>query len=399
MKSDGGTPFDPKLMLLLGGGGILAFLLFLVFAAYAPPMGSGRDGRAHAMSVSAIGFAGIVKLLRLDGIETRLARSDAEWDTEDLLVVAVEMHSKPEAIEALVNRRGARATLIVLPKWLAAPDPAKPAWVRAIGPASAQEIVRKLGFAPGVRLHQGRARAVHAVGTGILDGVEAPLPPGVQSVSGPTITPLLAAPDGRALVARVGEGALYLLADPDLIANHRMDDADAAGFALDLMHMLNATDAQGVAFDVSLNGFGAGPNILRLAFEPPFLALTIALVAAILLAALHGTARFGPVARRARAIAFGKAALAENAAGLFRIARREHRAGAPYAEMIRDDAARAEGAGDLKGEALDAALDRYSPPGAPAFTTLAARAATASDPAETLAAARALFHWKRKLIR
>jgi hypothetical protein len=118
-----------------------------------------------------------------------------------------------------------------------------------------------------------------------------------------------------------------------------------------------------------------------------------------LLAGLHGAFRFGPASSEGRAVALGKAALVENSAGLFRLARREAAVGPAYADLIRESAAHASGVGpSLHGEALDLYLDRVSPPEA-TFSLLAGRAAAARNRFDLLAAARALFSWKKDLIK
>jgi hypothetical protein len=198
------------------------------------------------------------------------------------------------------------------------------------------------------------------------------------------------------LLVQLAQGPIYILAEPDLLNNKGLRDPAAARAALALLDGLNSTGAQGVAFDLTLNGFGRKPGLLKLAFEPPFLALTLAIFVAALLAGLHGAFRFGPAEADARAVALGKAALVENSAGLYRIARREHRTGTAYAELIREAAAHEAGAG-LQGEALDAYLDRVSP--TTPFSALAARANHASDRHALVAAARALFSWKKDLIK
>jgi hypothetical protein len=53
----------------------------------------------------------------------------------------------------------------------------------------------------------------------------------------------------------------------------------------------------------------------------------------------------------------------------------------------------------LRDAELDAYLDRVSPPDRPPFTQLAAHARNASDASDLLAAARALFQWKKDLIK
>jgi hypothetical protein len=73
--------------------------------------------------------------------------------------------------------------------------------------------------------------------------------------------------------------------------------------------------------------------------------------------------------------------------------------GAAYAELIREEAAHAAGAQTLRGEDLDSYLDRLSAPDRPRFGSLAEHAAAAADRHDLVSAARALFLWKKELIK
>ncbi|MGZ8997743.1 MAG: hypothetical protein ACXW2T_02700 [Allosphingosinicella sp.] len=403
------NPFDPRLVASLIAAGITAFILFFVLMAYAPEMRSGRDGRGHAMSVSAIGFHGIVEMLRLTGSRERLIRDQADLDTEDLVVVALEPRfdirlakegtpAPDDRLASLIERRRGKATLVVLPKWSVMADPKKSGWVRSSGmhePGLMEFLLRSVAK---VKAHQGDTSSRVARGRDVMAGIDIPLPSEVQAISGDGIEPLLATPGGRSILARHGDGPLYILADPDLLNNQAMKDPARARAALAMLAALNSTGAETVAFDLTLNGFGKKPSALKLAFEPPFLALTVAIFVAALLAGLHGAFRFGPAAEEGRAIAFGKAALVANSAGLFRIAGREHRTGGAYAELVREEAARISGAPNLRGEELDAYLDRFSKPDEKPFSALAAEAGDAPDRNHLVSAARALFLWKKDLI-
>jgi hypothetical protein len=400
MKDAERRVFEPRVIAALIAAGVAAFGLFMVLAAYAGDFSTGRDGRGHALSGSAVGFRGIVRLIELGGGEARLVRSESGLDTEDLVVVAVEPQTRPEALDALLRQRGARATLIVLPKWQVVADRAHPGWVRRIGPLPAFLFDEVLGKDRGLAVRQQTLAGRTARGEGLLSAVAVRLHGNVQTVSGKALTPLLRAAPDRAVLAQLGDAPHYLLADPDLLNNQALKDPARARAALALLAELNATDARAVAFDLTLNGFATQPNPLKLAFEPPFLPLTIAIALAAILAGLHGAFRFGPAAEEPRAIAFGKTALVENSAGLLKIARREHRAGAGYAELVREAAARDSGAHlALRDAELDAYFDRLSPPDRPRFTELAANARAANDRAGLLAAARALFQWKKDLIK
>ena len=392
--------FNPRLIAALLVAGLAAFGLFLVLLAYSGDFRSGRDGRPHALSASAVGFSGVVKLIGLAGGRPGTIRTAEGLDSEDLVVATIEPGTSPDALDSLLERRNDLPTLLVLPKWRVAPHPVKKGWVHAAGripPKSYEELLPAMGV-EAVGLDRPARRVGH--GRNWAEGLEVPLPMPVQTMAGKNLHPLLATGEGAIVLAQVGEEPLYILADPDLLNNKGMRDPAAAKGALDLLTMVNWEDADAVSFDLTLNGFASRPNLLKLSFEPPFLPLTIAVVLAALLAGLHGANRFGPERAEPRAIAFGKAALVENSAALFRVARREHRTGAAYAEAIREAAARESGAHlALAEQDLDAYLDRVSPPGGPTFSELADRAAQADSRSALLSAARALYRWKKDLLK
>jgi hypothetical protein len=395
-------PFNPRLVFGLIAAGILAFASLILLVAFGGNIGSGRDGRAHALSVSAVGYKGLVDLVGAFR-STHLIRDAGDFDAEDLVVVALEPRSRPEDLARLLERRDAKATLIILPKWITIPETGRPGWVRAIAPALGPSVVPVLDRKVRIRIAPNVGPAARlARGSGFLQGVVVPVPAFPQVIDGADVTPLIGLPGGGALVARLGDQPHYVVADPDLLNNHALKDPAAARAAVALIDALNVTGARSVNFDLTVNGLGERqtPNLLRTAFEPPFLVMTLALFAAALLAGLHGAVRFGQAKIEARAIPLGKAALVENAAGLIRLARREPRLGGAYAEIIRHDAARIVSAPAwIQGEALDAYLDRLSRSGGPDFSALARRLASARDRHELVAAARALFSWKKDIIR
>ena len=68
MSADAPTPaaplFSARTMLIVVLVGLFAFSAFVVLSAYAPDLRSGSDGGGHALSKSAVGFAGVVELLK-----------------------------------------------------------------------------------------------------------------------------------------------------------------------------------------------------------------------------------------------------------------------------------------------------------------------------------------------
>jgi hypothetical protein len=398
-------PFNPRLVFGLIAAGLIAFASLVLLLAFGGSLGDpGRSGgRATALSVSAVGFKGLVDLVGAYR-ETYTIEALDDLGVEDLVIVALEPQSRPADLKRLLEQRRGKATMIILPKWETIADPRRSRWVRALSPTAAVALERIHDQVVQVALARRPDPRRRATGQDILAGLEMPIPDSPQVIAGPGLTPLATLPGGGALVARMGSQPHYIVADPDLLNNHGLRGREAAGAALALIDGLNATDAEGVAFDLTVNGLGASrsarPSLLRIAFEPPFLVMTLALAAAALLAGLHGAVRFGQPKREGRAIALGKAALVDNSAGLIRLARREARLGAAYADVVRHEAARTTSAPNwLTGAELDAYLDRLTKADRPPFSALAARLASARDRHELVAAARALFSWKKDIIR
>lgn len=399
--NDRESPFNVKVVFGLIAAAVIAFGALLVLLAYAeepaPPGGEGRG----APSRSAVGYAGLVQLVGRF-TEARVVRGGDGVESEDLLVVALTGRGGPAAVTELLNRRGPRATLLIVPKWLVERDRSHPGWVRAIAPVLGPRAAPLLG--DDVSIAQvGQSPGDVARGQGFLEGLSLPAPPQVQAVVA-GLRSVAALPRGSALLAQIGDQPHFVLAEPDLVNNHGLRDPARARAAIRLLTALSPTGATGINFDLETNGQGGRrpetPSLLQLAFEPPLLAMTLALFFAALLAGFYGAFRFGPARREQRAIAFGKAALVENSAGLIRLARREARLGGAYADVVRTEAARITGAPAwLGGEKLDAYLDRLGRAGEARFTQLAAAVAQANDRTSLMAAARALHEWRRGLVK
>jgi hypothetical protein len=147
---------------------------------------------------------------------------------------------------------------------------------------------------------------------------------------------------------------------------------------------------------VTANGLGRSRSPLKLAFDAPFLAVTLTIFAAMLLAGWQALVRFGPVQQRARAIAFGKAALVDNSAALIRKAGREAQLGDRYVDVIRERSValfRFPPAADP--QTLNSRLESLNPNRSFAAAADAAGRATSRD--ELIAAAKSLNAWIKEV--
>jgi hypothetical protein len=392
MSDTADSVFNARTMLLITAIGALAFIAMLVLGAYAPDLRSGRNGGSHALSNGATGFSGIVKLAQETGRNPLIVRSDPDLQSEDLTVISPE-HGWTDLSEVL-GRRGARATLLVLPKWDAAPDKQRPGWVRVSGLLPAADPARTLYPATPFTIAREKTHGepLRTLAAGAPAELQFLAPSVLQTVGSKDIEPLIVNARGATVLGKLKRSQLYVLADPDLLNNHGMGDERQARAALALLDFLNSTGATAIRFDVTTNGLGRSRSPLKLAFDAPFLAVTLTIFAAMLLAGWQALVRFGPVRRPERAIAFGKAALVDNSAALIRKAGREAHLGGRYVDVIRDRAvALFRLPPSLDSQTLESRLEALNP--RRSFAATAQAAEQARNREELLGAAQSLNHW------
>jgi hypothetical protein len=393
--------FSPVAMLAVILVGVFAFAAFFTLSAFAPELSSGRDGHGHALSRSAIGFAGAVRLVGARGDDVSIGRTPGDAARlAGFVILTPENQLSPGELE---DASGA-STLIILPKWVVGPHPSRRGWVASAGTYPPESIATILSeIAPNLSVLQ--AASPHT--PRLTDGGKLTFTAGrieqFQTISGPALEPIIVDEEGRTVLAYLdrGESApLYILSDPDCLNTHGVRDIATARAGLTLLDTARLPD-EPIIFDVTLNGLGAARSALRLAFEPPFLGATLVMVIATALLAWRAAARFGPAMPPRRAIPLGKAALAANSAALIRLAGRERKMGAGYARVI---AARI--AEDLTGARKDEAeavawLDMIAATHrvTPSFSALAQEAANAANRSQMLEAARKLHAWKQEIKR
>ena len=400
--------FSPRLVAAIILGGVVSFLGFLLLTAYAPQLKIRSGEGATPMSRSAVGFYGLYRLAELTGRPVALGNNRDQWSFTGLVIVTLGPDTNVERLKELITaREGAERskTLFILPKWITMPLPTNPRWVQSFGPVDTdwtKPVAAALG--PDVKLAVGQAKPgarITAYQSDMMPRVNAP-----QSRVAPYIAkgaaPVLWDSEGRTILGRIqrdGDSQDYILADPDLLSNAALKTPEGTRNALMIIDALRNDSDDSVAFDLALNGGDGNRNLLQLMFEPPFLALTLAVLAAALLVGIHAFNRFGPATAEPRALPFGKRALADNAAVLISRAGATRRMGDRYVVMVRDAVATALGAGAMAPEVQErwlAALPRVN---GPDFATLAANARNAQSSEAIRAAAAALYHWRNEVTR
>lgn len=379
--------------------GLVSAIALMLLSIYGPEMRKGDNGAAHALSRSAVGFAGLAKLLKADGRDVIISRSELHSTTARGLLVL----TPAEGMEgkSVVRTPFGGPRLIILPKWQVGPDPRHKGWVILGGTISAENLANLLeGFgAKGqVQRMKGPSRPILRRRDGSLIAQIGEID-AFQTFSGGGWRPVVTDGSGHMLLGQLEDKPIYVLSDPDLLNTHGLKQLVNARVGLGLLDELN--DGGPVYLDTTLHGFKRSRNVFRLALEPPFLGATLCLLAAAVLAGLFAAARFGPSARVERELAYGKQALADNTAGLIRLARREPRMGERYAIYARGEVGRAVGAPhELDEEALETFLDRLSrQAGLPLFTELRLEGRQAQTVTDLMVAARKIYDWRLEMTR
>jgi len=397
----GAAAFSPVTILVVVLVSVVAMAGLGVLTAYAPDLRSGNDGGGHPLSHASVGFGAMPRLLRNLGVPVVLSRGTLTTASEEsLLILTPGPDTSPEAINDI---RHIGPALIILPKWVSIPD-GQAGWVRTVGVLPAEATLKPLPDSmrgdTGVVERQGTARVSLRRPNGAAFGAP------VQVDSLRTLTrghwiPVVVDEQGGVVLGMDPETRTYVLADPDLINTHGLKTLEGARTAVAVMDIVRAEGAP-VVFDLTLHGFQRSRNLPRLLLEPPLLGMTLALAALAGLGGFQAAVRFGPARVKDRVIALGKQGLAENTAGLIRLARREPHMAMPYALIVRAMVARAIGAPrGLSDAALDDFLDRVSRiSGAhDTYSALAEDARAVKTPGDLIRVSRALHRWNQELTR
>ena len=400
-SEDAGSPgaFSSRAILALVLIGVVALAGLAVLGTYAPDLRSGNDGRAHALSRSAIGYAGAPILMKAMGAPVLVSRTRPVRPSEAVVVLTPDPGLSPDVLQAYP--KGA-LTLIVLPKWNAVRDPVRPKFVRKAGLLDSNEAELTALLASYARTS--RLDHVRGVTRPRLRNVAGALPgPGqlqlgeidqLQTLSGDGWVAALADVNGRAVLAYSARTpGIWVLADPDILNNQGLASRDTARVAWTILEAARGS-RRSLLFDVTLSGFERSRGLGRLMLEPPWLAATLIVLAAGLLTGFHALARFGQPRRGDRAFPLGPAALVGNSADLIRLAQKAPEFATAYADLMRRQVSRASGQTGEQG--LE---ERSRTRGAASPQDLAAEAASATTRDHLMVIARKLHDWRGDMIR
>lgn len=399
------TAFSPLSIIVVVLIGALSLTGVLVLSAYAPELRSGNDGRGHALSRSATGYGALPRLLREMDTPVMLSRGTLGPQAADSLLVLTpgpRPMSDLGGPETRLEHSGPR--LLILPKWMEGPLPGKPGWVATTGTLDPEMVIGALPehLRDGTRLNEiaGESEISLQRPDGTVFGSPVRIE-NARSLQGDQWVTVVQDSGGRTVLAYSPDDYLYVLADADYMNTQGLRTLGGARTAIALLDFARA-EGSPVIFDLTLHGFQRTRSLVRLMLEPPLAGLTLLLAALAVLAGWQTSIRFGPARQSLRVVALGKRALADNTAGLVRMARREHHMATPYAQRARLYVARAIGAPrGLSEVELDAFLDRVgqSVGATHTYSVLAETARTTKNASDLMRVAGDIHRWTQEMTR
>jgi len=402
------SPFSHRGLVIVIGLLCVSFVALLVWSVFGGEIKPTDSVDSDSYSRSALGHHAFVSLLRELGIETLVSRNESGARAGDgavLLVAEPTLDSQLRETEFRRQVDRAARTLVVLPKWHGVEDSEHPGWIREVWPVAESTVtkpLRTLGcMAEVVRLGDGEQVT--------WDADIAPRLPRAQLLAPDGITPLISCAQGVLLgLLRRDERLVFILSDPDLLANHGLAHIANAQAALHVLGRVRGVQSRPVVVDETLHGFGRGHSAYRALFDFPLMLATMhgMLLLVVLLWAAMG--RFGPPEPVDPALGFGKDVLMDNTATLLAAGRHSGPALTRYlgfaAAEARHDLRAPAG---LAGEGLDTWLDRVAgsrgiePPMSVLRQRVVSIAGSRGVPParEVLATARTIHRWKEEMIR
>lgn len=380
---------------------VFSAIAYFALSAYAPDFDEGSEVEAHALSKSAIGYEGLRVLMEASGIASNVDRGHGDVDGHPSLIVLTPP-SESDDLKKLTATDDGTPRLVILPKWIPFADPAGIGRVLK-GPVYDKDTVADVAkdlSKNSMIAHQPKPEVPALAADPHWSPVPGPLAKidTLQTISGKDWLPLLSAPKGGAVLARLNGTAIYVLAEPDLVNTHGLKDLPTAALALQIMRKLRADDGP-IIFDVTLNGLGREPSLLRELFAPPFLGATLCAIFTALLIGFHAAVRFGSPPPTAPVYARGKLALVSNAAEMIRLLKREPNMAWRYAQTTRNLVVRALGVrrhlGPQESDAVFKTLEQGS---GTSYDRLRAEAGQVHGRVDLVQVARKIYEWRERIL-
>jgi hypothetical protein len=396
--SNSPSPFTFNAIAIMLAIALISFSAVIVLAGWAPELRDKDEAGEHPYSTSALGYNGFAQLLAALDYPVEISRLERKLEDRDwgLMIVTTAPWSMRKRLEETELQP---STLIVLPKWQGQPDWSNPKRQIDTQFVAASQINDLLGVLE-IEGELGRIKVPSNVTSPF--GTYAPRPDlKMQVLRSNDLETIVETPDG-ALLARMPDEDIYILADPDLINTFGLAEKDNARFSIAMIDWLRYDETEPIYLDATLHGFTRSANLLQMAFDIPFIGATLTAFATALLLGWAAMMRFGPPLHEGRVIALGKQALADNSAGLVAMARSEVHMAPRYLTLMRRQIAKDIGAPKTLTETqLTALFDQLGPESASGKTFSQIQSgliAAAASREDLIQKTRELYRWRHQII-
>jgi hypothetical protein len=295
--------------------GMLSFFGALYFDVIESDAEFSHPAGSNSFSVAATGHMAFVETLRQMDISVSISRyqSSGKAGPQDSLAV-IEPFISSEYKTIVSNLLSGDNVLLVLPKWTAKPDPTNRQWV-----VDAKTYTVKI-LSEFISLYIPDAAVFRPFAVGALKVGNVSYEPSIdrpQLLKSNRVEPIIET-KGGILFGRYQHQTgkwLYVLSDPDILANHGLGKADNAALAISLIAQ-TIGDGGRVYVDETAHGFQLVPNLWKLLLSKPYIVATIIGLSVILLILWAALQRFGKALPARDELPPGKEILIENTAAL-----------------------------------------------------------------------------------
>lgn len=392
--------------------GMFSFTALIALSGYADDLRNKDNGQAHALSSSAIGFAGLKILLENLDVEIR---TDSEkplyGEIDTLRIYTLDSAYQTDGLDTLDPND---PKLIVLPKWSVMPMPKVQGWVQKLpfrDLQAARPLASNLETLTGeltinrIGKTGGDLTQEHVFSFVNYDTSYQGYHSRLQTFNSETLIPIVTVEKDDILLAKVPDSQTYILSDPDFLNTAGLDKRSKARFSVSMLnYIMSETETSSIRLDLSLHGISSKRNMIKLFTQPPFLSVTIIIIALIALLGWQAFIRFGDP-KKGSDIDFGAdrsigpQSLATTTAEFLAIARREPLLMPDYAALIRKQAQYALQGQSRLSVSSDSLLDSRERGRniTPTFETLKTEANAVTQRHEMTRVATALQKWKKEI--
>lgn len=387
--------FSIRAIALIIAVSVMSFGGLATLLAWGPELRDKDIAGAHVYSSSALGYAGLIKMLERQGTPVQVSRTDfKQLNPSGLTIMVPDRYSVKFGEYVPISS----PALIILPKWNGLGDRLKPKWQKTTflaADTAAQSVLKE--FDKDATVKRGPPPAWVTTPGGAL--FKASFDKSLQVMKSKSLEPMLTTSNGI-LLAKVPDFSVYILTDPDLANNFGISDPENARLMLSIIATIRGDQNRPVVFDATLNGFERSTNLLRIILDIPFLGATLTILAGFLLLGWSACVRFGAPERDDAVFTLGKQALADNTAALLTMTNREAHMAPGYLALSRKAARKALGAPPHLTEAqINDLLERLSKDDGnePRWKDISASMSTTANSREDLILnAQRLYRWREE---